>query len=136
LVIVGVWLAIGTLGVFWWSWEVRGDDVDLARTIAVTTLVLFQKMHVFNCRSEDVSLFRKSPLKNKVLLGGVLTSLAVHVGALYWPVTQQLLRFEPLGVDAWLIAIAVALTAIIPNELHKHLRPRPVAQEQLSADPA
>ncbi len=129
LVIVGIWLTIGTLGVFWWSWEIRGDDVDLARTIAVTTLVLFQKVHVFNCRSEDVSLFRKSPLKNKVLLVGVMTSLAVHVGALYWPVTQQLLRFEPLGADAWLIATAVALTAIIPNELHKRLRPRPVAQQ-------
>ncbi len=128
LVIVGIWLAVGTLAVFWWSWEIRGDDVDLARTIAVTTLVLFQKVHVFNCRSEDVSLFRKSPLTNKILFIGVMTSLAVHIGALYWPVTQQLLRFEPLGLDAWLIAIAVALTAIIPNELHKRLRPRPVAR--------
>ncbi|MFO7961756.1 MAG: HAD-IC family P-type ATPase, partial [Nitriliruptoraceae bacterium] len=86
LVIVGIWLAIGTLGVFWWSWEVRGDDVDLARTIAVTTLVLFQKVHVFNCRSEDVSIFRKSLLSNKLLFAGVMTSLAVHVGALYWSV--------------------------------------------------
>ncbi len=133
LVIVGLWLTVGTLGIFWWSWEIRGDDVGLARTIAVTTLVLFQKVHVFNCRSEDVSLFRKSPLTNKILFVGVMTSLAVHIGALYWPVTQQLLRFEPLGVDAWLIAIAVASTAIIPNELHKRLRPRPVAQ-QVPAD--
>jgi P-type Ca2+ transporter type 2C len=84
-------------------------------------------VHVFNCRSEDVSIFGKSLLANKLLLLGVLTSLAVHVGALYLPLTQELLSVVPLDPTAWLIAIAVASTAIVVNELHKRLRPRPTA---------
>lgn len=125
LAVVGVWLALGTLGMFWWSWGVQGDDLGLARTIAVTSLVLFQKVHVLNCRSEEVSVFRTSLLSNRVLLVGVLTSLAVHVAAMYWSVTQQLLGFEPLGAQAWLLCLGVAATAIIPNELHKRYRRTP-----------
>jgi Ca2+-transporting ATPase len=131
LVIVGIWLALGVLGVFLWKWgfnfsEWTGSEENLtvARTAALTTLVLFQKVHVFNCRSEDVSIFRKSLLANKLLFAGVLTSLGVHIAAVYIPLTQDLLSLAPLDAMTWLIATAVASTAIIVNELHKRLRPR------------
>ena len=127
LVLVALWLAIGTVAVFYWSWELRGDDLTIARTMALTTMVLFQKVHVFNCRSEDISIFKKSLMSNKLLLLGVLTSMAVHVAALYLPVTQELLRVAPLDAQAWLVAVGVASTAIVVNELHKRLRPRSVA---------
>ncbi|MEQ8846665.1 HAD-IC family P-type ATPase [Botrimarina sp.] len=122
LVLVGVWLAAGTLGVFYLVYQQSG--VDLARVAALTTLVLFQMVHVFNCRSEDVSIFKKSLLGNKVLLWGVLASLAVHVAALYIPWTQRLLSFEPLPWWIWGVSIGVAATAILVNEGHKHFRPR------------
>jgi Ca2+-transporting ATPase len=123
LVIVGIWLAAGTLGMFWWLYQDSGSDLTLARTAALTTLILFQKVHVFNCRSEDVSIFKKSLLANKLLFIGVLTSLALHIAALYIPVTQALLRVKPLSGTTWLVAIGIALTAVIVNELHKKLRP-------------
>ena len=122
LVIVGVWLAVGSLAVFHWERNVQDQDLDVARTSALTTLVLFQLVHVFNCRSQDVSVFRKSLLANKVLLVGVLASLGVHIGVLYLPWTQQVLRVEPLPPGAWVLALGVALTAILVNEAHKLLR--------------
>ncbi|MEX2577640.1 MAG: HAD-IC family P-type ATPase [Verrucomicrobiales bacterium] len=124
LVVVGIWLSAGTLGVFWWVEFHRGDGLDLARTAALTTLVLFQMVHVFNCRSEDVSIFKKNLFGNKVLLLGVLASLALHVGALYLPATQKVLSVQPLSWEIWLAAAGVAATAIVVNELHKRLRPR------------
>lgn len=127
LAVVAVWLAAGTLGIFYWVYSGDGN-LDLARVSALTTLVLFQKVHVFNCRSEDVSIFRKNLLSNKVLFVGVLASLVVHIAALYIPWTQTLLHFEPLSGRIWIAAIAVAATAIIVNELHKWLRPRPDAR--------
>jgi len=124
LAIIGIWLAAGTLGVFYWMREVRGESIEMARTAALTTLVLFQKVHVFNSRSEDTSVFTKSLLRNKVLFIGVLTSLVVHVAALYTPVLQRLLSLEPPDWRTWLVMAGVGLTAIIPNELHKWLRAR------------
>jgi cation-transporting P-type ATPase F len=125
LAVVGVWLAAGTLGVFWWQWGLEDEDLTAARTAALTTLVLFQMVHVFNSRSEDVSVFGKSLLTNRVLFAGVLGSLGVHVAAMYVPVTQELLSLEPMPVTTWAVAVGVALTAIVVNEGHKRLRPRP-----------
>ncbi|HEX6237449.1 MAG TPA: HAD-IC family P-type ATPase [Acidimicrobiales bacterium] len=124
LVVVGLWLAAGTFAVFYWQWDVRDEGLALARTAALTTLVLFQAVHVFNSRSQDVSVFRKSPLGNRVLLLGVLASLGVHIAAMYLPWTQDLLRLEPLPAATWAVAIGVGLTAIVVNEAHKRLRPR------------
>jgi len=132
LIWVGIWLSLGTLGVFYWIYFHRDGSLALARVAALTTLVLFQKVHVFNCRSEDVSIFKKSLFANKVLLVGVLTSLAVHVAALYIPWTQELLHFQPLPWYVWIASIAVASTAILVNELHKRLRPRDVVNRPKS----
>lgn len=131
LVLVGIWLSVGVLGMFVWKWgfDVQSwtgdeDKLTLARTAALTTLVLFQKVHVFNCRSEDVSIFRKPLLANKLLFIGVLVSLGVHIAAIHIPLTQQLLSLTPMDAQTWAVATCVALTAIIVNELHKRFRPR------------
>lgn len=133
LVVVGVWLAGGTLAVFYWQWGIRDEDLTLARTAALTTLVLFQKVHVFNSRSEDVSVFRKRLLDNKVLLLGVLASLGVHIAATYLPWTRQLLSLEPLSATSWAVAVSVGLTAVIVNEAHKRLRPPPARSVDAAA---
>jgi hypothetical protein len=93
--------------------------------MALTTMVLFQEVHVFDCRSEHVSILGESLLPNKLLFAGVLTSLVVHIGALSRPVTQDPLSVAPLDVTAWLVAIGVASAGTVVNELHTRLRPRP-----------
>ncbi len=129
LVVIGLWLTAGVLGVFYWLHFVRDTDIDQARVAALTTLVLFQKVHVFNCRSEHESIFRKSLLANKVLFVGVMASLAVHIAAMYIPWTQELISLEPLNWETWLVMIGIAATAIIPNELHKWLVRRREARD-------
>jgi Ca2+-transporting ATPase len=119
LAIVGGWIAIGVIGVFAWQRFHRDADLTTARTATLTTLVLFQMVHVFNCRGEDVPLWRKSVLRNRVLFVGVIVSLAVHIAALYIPWTQRLLDITPIDLTTWLVAFAIASTVIIPNELHK-----------------
>ncbi len=122
LAIVGLWLSVGVLGVFYWMWDGREENLMLARTGALTTLVLFQMVHVFNCRSEHDSIFRKSLFSNKILFIGVVASLAAHVAVIYLPWTQDLLSLAPLEWTHWLLAFGVALTALIVNELHKYFR--------------
>jgi magnesium-transporting ATPase (P-type) len=85
-------------------------------------MVLFQVFHVGNSRSEHLSAFATSPLSNRFLFLGTLAALAIHVGALYLPPTQFVLRVEPLDAGTWLRMIAVASTIIVAIELHKLLR--------------
>ena len=62
------------------------------------TLFLFQMVHVSNCRGEDVSLRRKSVLRNRVLCVGVTVSLTVHIAALYIRWAQQLRHITPIDL--------------------------------------
>ena len=119
--IAGSVMAAGTLLVFFWELGAH-DDVAMARTAALTTMVLFQVFHIGNSRSEHRSAFARSPMLNPLLFLGTIVALAIHVGSLYLPFTQLLLRVEPLGLESWARMIAVAASIIVVGELHKLLR--------------
>lgn len=124
-VVAGVVMAAGTLIMFWWSLE-TGESVDQARTVALTTMVVFQAFHAGNSRSEHISVFRISPFSNRLLLAAVAGSLALHVVALHLPYTQFVFRFEPIPGNVWPVIVAMALSIIVAMELHKRFRSRQV----------
>jgi magnesium-transporting ATPase (P-type) len=119
--VAGGVMCAGTLALFLAELD-REGDLDRARTVALTTVVLFQVFHVGNSRSEHLSAFAKSPFSNRFLFVGTVVALAVHVGALHFPPTQFVLRVEPLDAATWVRMIAVASTIIVAMELHKLLR--------------
>jgi Ca2+-transporting ATPase len=115
---VGVVLGAGTLGVFWWSLEATGD-LDTARTMAMTQMVVFQFFHVFNCRSLDRSLLRIPPLSNRFLFAGIVAAALAQTAVLYWGPLQRVFRTVPLTGEEWGITIVVGSTVIIGGELDK-----------------
>jgi Ca2+-transporting ATPase len=123
-VIAGLVMALGTVYLFWWELDGTGD-LSKAQTVALTTMVVFQMFHVGNCRSESRSLFALSPFSNRFLFLATACAFSIHVGALYLPWTQFLLRVEPLEFAAWTRIIAVAATILVAVELHKLARRGP-----------
>jgi Ca2+-transporting ATPase len=119
--LTGFVLAAGTLTLFLLEID-AGSSTERARTVALTTMVLFQVLHVGNCRSEFHSVFSKSPLSNPFLLLGTGLALSIHVAALYFGPTQDLLDLEPLDLQTWAKMAVVAVSVIVVNELHKLIR--------------
>ena len=117
-IVVGTVMAAGTLAAFRWELD-NGGSLGSARTVALTTMVLFQAFHLGNVRSERNSAFRLSPFSNPFLLLASAIALTLHAVALYVPLTQQLLDVQPLDGTAWLRSIAIASTVIVAGELHK-----------------
>ena len=132
LLLVGTVMVAGTLALYLAELS-SGASLERARSVALTTMVLFQVLHVGNSRSEHVSIFRLSRFSNPYLLIGTALALALHVGALYFPPTQLILRVEPLDLETWFRMAAVALSVVIAVELHKLTR-SPVRRR--SAGPA
>jgi calcium-translocating P-type ATPase len=116
--LVGLVMAAGTLWIFNWERQVTGS-VDAARTAALTTMVLFQAIHLGNVRSERVSAFRVPITSNRFLLIAAVAALAIHAVALYLPFTQFVLSVEPIGIGAWVRSGLVALSVLVVGELHK-----------------
>jgi Ca2+-transporting ATPase len=116
---VGVVLAAGTLGVFWWTLETSGGNLEMARTVAMTQMVVFQFFHVFNCRSLDRSIFRIDPFSNRFLFVSLLAALLAQLAVLYWGPFQTIFRTVPLDVEQWALIVTVGWTVILGGELDK-----------------
>jgi P-type Ca2+ transporter type 2C len=93
-------------------------DETHARTMAFTTLMMFQLFNVYNCRSTWRSAF-SGFFENKWLLGAVALSLSLHVLVIYVPFLQTAFHTVPLSSLDWAIATAVAATLLIGMEVVK-----------------
>jgi Ca2+-transporting ATPase len=93
-------------------------DEAQARTMAFTTLMMFQLFNVFNCRSTWRSAF-SGLFENGWLIGAVMLSLLMHVLVIYVPVLQAAFHTVPLSAFDWAVATGVAAVLLVAMELVK-----------------
>src|SRR4029453_8576288 len=70
-------------------------DENHARTVAFTTLMMFQLFNVYNCRSNLRSAF-SGLFQNRWLLVAVAFSFAMHVSVIYVPFLQKAFHTDAL----------------------------------------
>ncbi|MEX2182031.1 MAG: HAD-IC family P-type ATPase [Gemmatimonadaceae bacterium] len=115
---VGVLLAAGTLGMFLWTLRATGD-LDLARTAAMTQMVVFQFFHVFNCRSLDRSIFSIPMFSNKFLFLSIVAAALAHLAVLHLPFLQAVFKTTALPPHLWAVILAVGTVVVLGGELDK-----------------
>ncbi|MTI84611.1 MAG: calcium-translocating P-type ATPase, SERCA-type [Firmicutes bacterium] len=120
----GIIFAAGTLGVFIMSYIDSGLDLGIARTMAFNTLVFFQLLFVFACRSEHQSLLQVGIFTNKYLIIAVLISTALQLSVTYVPVLQPIFKTVPLQLQHWMVIGTVTLTPMFLGILVRHVRLR------------
>lgn len=113
----GTYIAVISVATFLigylWSGQHGQDGLDLARTMAFTTLVFAQLFYVFECRSEIYSPFELGFFKNKFLIGAVLLSVTMQIAVLYLPALQNVFKTVPLEGWQWgIILLASGLKFI------------------------
>ncbi len=123
VLISAIVIGVVAFGVFSWLLD-QGFSVEAARNHTLLLMVLFENVHVFNCRSETLSVFRHNPLRNKLLLGGTVIAQCVHIGAMYTPWLGDVLGASPVTFEQWLTLLGLALSVMLAMELHKWLRLR------------
>jgi Ca2+-transporting ATPase len=93
-------------------------DGTHARTMAFTTLMLFQLFNVFNCRSTWRSAF-DGFFENKWLIAAVALSLFTQLLVIYVPFLQAAFHTTALSAFDWLVATTVGSTLLVAMELQK-----------------
>ncbi len=107
-----------SFGLFVWALD-QGWSVEDARNAVLLLMVLFENVHIFNCRSETRSAFALSPLRSPVLMIGMLTAFSIHVSMLYLPFGNALLGTKPVDASLWLMLFMLSLSILMLLELHK-----------------
>jgi Ca2+-transporting ATPase len=118
---VGLIMAIGTLLVFHFASE-SGVEVDRARTMAFTTLVMFQMFFVFSARSPYIPLHKLGFLGNKKLILAVAVSILLQLMIVYVGPLQTAFSTAPLEAMDWLWTVLTASSVLIIMESFKTWR--------------
>ncbi|MFO0947185.1 MAG: HAD-IC family P-type ATPase [Planctomycetota bacterium] len=111
-------MAIVGVATFWWMIN-AGWSHDSARNGLLLLMVLFENVHIGNCRSETTSAFSISPLRSPFLLAGALGAFLVHVVGMHLPLLQDVLRTEPVSLVTFLVMLALSTSVLLAIEVHK-----------------
>jgi magnesium-transporting ATPase (P-type) len=123
VIISAIVIGVVAFGLFKYLLD-QGFSLEQARNSTLLLMVLFENVHVFNSRSETLSVFRHNPLRNKLLLGGTIIAQLVHIGAMYTPWLGDVLGASPVSFSQWLTLLGLALSVMVVMELHKWFRSR------------
>lgn len=115
IILMALFMTIGTILVF----QNYLGDMAKAWTMSLTVLAVFQWFNAWNCRSESESIFSKNFFANKALIVATFLIVGLQMLAVYHPFMQKILRTTALSLNDWLIAICVALSIIVMEELRK-----------------
>jgi magnesium-transporting ATPase (P-type) len=108
---------------FYWMME-QGWELDSARNTLLLLLVLFENVQAGNARSEERSLLRLSPLRNPLLLVGVIVAQLLHIASMYTPGLRDVLDVMPVSFDVWIALFGLALLLFAAMEVDKLLSAR------------
>jgi Ca2+-transporting ATPase len=127
IALVGVIMAVGTLFILDFSLPggfIAGSGaMDYARTMAFTTLVLFQLFNVLNARSDSRSAFRRL-FDNPWLWGALAFSLGLQFAVIYLPFLQRAFDTVALSLTDWGLCVLVGSSVLWLRELSKWISRR------------
>lgn len=92
-----------------------GATLKTARTIALSTLILSQLLHVFECKSEEKALFQINIFTNIYLVIAVSISIIMLLSIIYVPFLSIIFHTSVLTIKNWLIVIFFSLIISVIN---------------------
>jgi Ca2+-transporting ATPase len=121
ILLVGIWLGLLTLYIFLGLYEI---DLDRARTMAFSGLVIFELYNVLNFRSFRFPLHRIGFFSNPTLIYAIFGSLILQMLVVYVPAFQTFLGTAPLALADWGLLLLLGLPILLAGEVYKILQSR------------
>ena len=120
----GLLNALGCIILFLWSvdfnlaFNIQTFDLTRQRTIIFAALVTYQTIQCLSV-SQNVTIFSKKTLENKILIGAVFIGILLLIFAIYIPFMQIFIRTYPLQAIDWLMILITAIPILLFQELYE-----------------
>jgi magnesium-transporting ATPase (P-type) len=120
-VFVTLLLVTTSFALFLWEQQ-RNQNLALARTAAVNTLIVGQIFDLFNCRRLTGSILSRAGLfGNHHALQAAGGLLALQIAFTYLPIGQSLFGTAALDATCWLLMSASGVFVLLAVEIEKWL---------------
>jgi len=121
IIFVSLIIVTGTFGLFLWERD-QGTSIELARTIAVNTLVMFEIFYLFSARYLLApSLTYAGLFGNRYVLYAIGLLIIFQLAFTYLVPMQILFATTAMSAEAWLRVIIVASSVLVLVEIEKLL---------------
>ncbi|MCW9023663.1 MAG: cation-transporting P-type ATPase [Gammaproteobacteria bacterium] len=121
IIFVSLIIVTGTFGLFLWERD-HGASIELARTVAVNTVVMFEIFYLFSARYLLApALTFEGLFGNRYALYAIGLLLIIQLSFTYLGPMQMLFATTDMNLDAWLRVIAVTSSVLILVEIEKLL---------------
>ncbi len=115
---LGILMFIGSLFLYLWYFQ----DLIKARTMAFTSLVMFELFNMFNCRSLKYPLSKIGFFSNKWIFVLVFIAFLLQVIAVQSPLLSSAFKIVPLSLSEWLISILIGSSVLVLGEMRKSVK--------------
>lgn len=118
---VSVILMCGTFGLFLWEID-QGSSIEIARTVAVNTLVMGEIFYLFNARYITASILNWEGFTgNRYALIAIAILLIFQMGFTYLEPMQVLFGTAAIDQHMWLRIVLIASSVLFLVELEKYI---------------
>jgi len=120
----GLFIAVITVVAFLYCLYGMDQNLDRARTLTFTILVVAQLAHAFNCRSDRRSLFQLGLWSNKIMVGAAVLSVGLQAMIIFSPFVRDIFRVTPFDPEHWFLALGIGVLPLIAMEIWKAVQSR------------
>jgi len=122
IILVAMLFLSGVYGIYTYAID-RGYSVELARTLAVNTLVVMEIFHLFFIRNfSSISLSWKAVRGTKVVWVVVIGITAAQFAFTYFPPLQSVFATESISFIDGLLVITIGIALFVIIEIEKQIR--------------
>jgi len=122
LVLLSFLFLAGVYGIYFYAID-RSSNIELARTLAMNTLVVMEIFHLFFVRNmHGTSLTWKAVRGTRVVWLTVVLVTGVQLLVTYFPPLQAVFQTQAVGITDGLLVIGIGLVLLLAVETEKQLR--------------
>ncbi|MDI6720348.1 MAG: HAD-IC family P-type ATPase [Methanomicrobiales archaeon] len=119
ILLIGLWM--GGVMIYLFSQRLP-MDLEQARTLAFSGIVVFEMVNILNFRSFRTPLLQTGILTNRWLVLALIATLILQALAVYNPLLQTALGTTALALSDWLVLFLLGLPLLIVGEAYKTIR--------------
>ncbi len=121
IIVSSLVMAIIEFVVYIYLIKVKNYNIELIRSILLTLMVFMENVHIFNCRSENISI-TKIPLKNnKFLISSIIITSLIQIIIVSYQSLSSFFKMATINIGTILILLLLTIPLLLAMEIFKKI---------------
>ena len=117
--IAGITVLMSLVMMSLFTYGLSSKSLVEARSLMFMSIIVFELIFAFSCRSQSQTIFQLGVTSNKYLVAAVLSQICLLFLIMYIPSLAGLFEVTPIGIQDWLMVAAAGMSGFVLAEASK-----------------